>query len=119
MNVGLPDHAGERKPGGDRLRHDHQVGLDLVVLHREHAARAAEACLHLVRDEHDPLPVADRAQPRDELRRGRHEAALAELRLEDDRGNLGGRHVGREHALDAVERLRAETPRYSFGNGAR
>ncbi len=75
------------------------------MLHCEHAARAAEAGLHLVRDEHDPLPVADPAQPLDELGRGRHEPALAELRLEDDRGNLGGRHLGREHALDAVEGL--------------
>ena len=41
-----------------------------------------------------------------ELGRSGDEAALAELRLEDDRGDVGRRDMCREHALDRVERLR-------------
>ena len=73
----LAEDARERQAGGDRLRDGHQVGLDAVVLHREHAPGAAEAGLHLVGDEHDPVLVADRAHAVDELLRRDDEAALA------------------------------------------
>ena len=63
-DLGGADHARERQPGGDRLRDGHQVGLDAVVLHREHAPGAPEAGLHLVGDEDDPVLVADPAQAR-------------------------------------------------------
>ena len=59
---GAADDARERKAGGDRLGHRDQVGLDAEVLHGEDAARAAEAGLHLVGDQDDPVLVADRAQ---------------------------------------------------------
>ncbi len=100
----LADHARERKPARDRLREHDEIGLDAEVLHREHAARPAEPGLNLVRDEHDPVPVADRAQPFDESARSRDEAALAELRLEDDRRDVLGRDVRREHALERRQR---------------
>ena len=48
-------------PAIDFATHD-QVGLDAEVLHREHAAGAAEAGLHLVGDQHDAVLVADLAQ---------------------------------------------------------
>ena len=57
----LAEHARERQPHRDRLRDRDQVGLDAEVLDREEAARAREAALHLVADEHDPVLVADLA----------------------------------------------------------
>ena len=88
----------------------HQVGLDAVVLDREHPPGAAEAGLHLVDDEEDPLAVADRAQPLHELRRRGDEAALALHRLDDDRGDRLGGDLRRERALERVERVAPADP---------
>ena len=60
--------------------------LDVEVLHREHRPRPSETGLHLVGDEHDPVAVAERAKPADEVGR-RGTRPLAELGLEHDRGN--------------------------------
>src|SRR4029079_2336076 len=49
---------GEREAAGDALGHADDVGLDAVVLDGEHLAGAAEATLHLVGDEHDPVLTA-------------------------------------------------------------
>ena len=65
-----------------------EIRLDVEVLHREHPPGAPEPGLHLVRDEDDPVLVADPAQTLDELRRRRQEPALALLRLEHDRGDV-------------------------------
>ena len=100
-----PDHPGEGKPGSDRLRDRDQVRLDLEVLHREHPAGAPEARLHLVGDEDDPVPVAERAKALDVRARSRNEATLAELRLEDDRRDVLRRDVRLEDALERCERL--------------
>ena len=62
-DLGAPDDAREREARGDRLRNRDQVGLDAEVLHREHPPGAPEAGLHLVGDEHDPVPVAELAEP--------------------------------------------------------
>ena len=59
--------------------------------------------LHLVGDEHDAVPVADRAQPCDERRGRGDEASLALLRLEHDRGHVLGGDVGDEHALELCQ----------------
>ena len=107
------------RPAAIDFASDDQVGLDAEVLHREHAPRAAEAGLHLVGDEHDPMPVADRAQSVDEGGRRRHEPALAQLRLEHDRRHMLGRYVGLQHPLELRERLLGVGPRYAFGYGAR
>ena len=86
------------------------------VLHREHARRAAEPGLHLVRDEDDAVAVADRAQPCDERRRSGDEASFALLRLEHDRRHVLGGDVRDEHRARAVPgRHRHVTPRYGFG----
>src|SRR5581483_11138902 len=50
------DHRREREPARDRLRDGDEIRLDPEVLHREHAARAPVAALHLVGDEDDALP---------------------------------------------------------------
>ena len=53
------DDAGERQTARERLGDDDEVWLDAEVLHREHPPGAAEPGLHLIRHEHDPVPVAD------------------------------------------------------------
>ena len=110
MISALPSDAGERQAAGDRLRHGHQVGLDAVVLDREQLAGAAEAGLHLVDDEQDPLAVADRAQPLEELRRRGDEAALALDGLDDDRGDRLGGDLRRERPLERGERVARGDP---------
>ena len=87
-----------------------EVRLDAEVLHREHPPGTTEAGLHLVRDQHDPVVVADAPQALDELRWRGQEAALALLRLEDDRGDVLGRDVRREHPLEGGERGRGVRP---------
>ena len=79
-----------------------QVGLDPVVLDREELARAAEAGLHLVDDEHDPVLVADPAHALEELRRRDDEAALALDRLDHDRGDVLGRDLRRRSARSSA-----------------
>ena len=87
-----------------------EVRLDVEVLHREHPTGPPEAGLHLVRDEDDAVLVADPAQALDELGRRRDEAALALLRLEDDRGDVLRRDVGHEQPLERGERRRCVGP---------
>ena len=70
------------------------------MLDREHPARAAEAGLHLVDDEHDAVLVADPADAGQELRRADDEAALSLNRLDDDRRHLLGGDMGDEGALE-------------------
>src|SRR5581483_4287304 len=80
----LAEHAGERDTHRDRLGDRDQVRLHAVVLDREEAAGAREAALYLVADHYDPVLVADGANALEELLRGRHEAAFALDRLDDD-----------------------------------
>ncbi len=56
-----PEDSGQRQATRDRLRDDDQIGFDVEMLHREHAAGSAEAGLHLVGDEDDAVLVADPA----------------------------------------------------------
>ena len=60
-DLGAAEHARERETGRDRLRDRDEVGLDAEVLEPEEAAGAAEAGLHLVDDQHDPVRVAEAA----------------------------------------------------------
>ena len=103
-DLGPSDHARERQTAGDRLRDDHEVGLDVEVLHREHPGGPPEARLHLVRNQDDAVLVADPAQPLDELGGRRDEPALPLLRLEHDRGDVLRRHVRDEEPLERGER---------------
>ena len=100
----LAEHRREWQPGRDRLRERHHVRLDPVVLDREELAGTREAGLHLVHDQHDPVLVADAAQPLHECLRRRHEPAFAELGLHDDRGDLVGGDVRHEELLELRQR---------------
>ena len=104
-DLGPAEHARERQAVGDRLRDADQVGLDARVLDPEEPAGAAEARLHLVDDQDDPVAVADRADTFDELGRRDDEPAFALHRLEHDRGDALGPDRGRECLLERAERV--------------
>ena len=135
----------EGEAGGDALGHDQDVGTDAGLLHEEHVAGAGEPALDLVRDEQDPVFVADLPQSPEEGGRRRVVAALAQHRLQDHgrrlrRGGLAGQQVpdpvqglghglllgqarphrlgerGREHA-GRQRRVAGPVPRLGRGHG--
>ena len=106
VGAGRPGH--QRPPGDDRaqrhtrgnpLGHGNDVRLHVEVFHCEHLARAAEARLHLVRDEQDAVSVAEFAQ-RLHPALGRHDVAAFPLDgFHEDGGDLIGRHLRAEQFL--------------------
>ena len=58
----LPTTADSGKPAGEALRHRHEIGLDPGVLVAEHPAGPPESGLHFVGDEHDAVPLGERAE---------------------------------------------------------
>ena len=82
--------ADSGKPERDPLGHADDVGLDVVVVDREHPPGATEPGLHLVGDEEDAVGPAALDDAAEERRRRRAVAALTEHRLEDHRRRLGG-----------------------------
>ena len=61
-DLGAADDAGQRHAAGQALGDADQIGLDVVMLHREQLAGPAEAGLDFVGDQHDAVFVADPAQ---------------------------------------------------------
>ena len=98
-------HARQRQPARNRLRDNHEVGLDVAVLDREQLPGAAEARLHLVDDEDYAVRVAEAADAGHELGRADDEAAFALQRLDDDCRYLLGSHLRQEGAFQRSERL--------------
>ncbi len=81
-------------------------------------ARAAGAALDLVRDQHDPVAVAQLAQPHHEFLRRDVEAAFALHRLEDDGRDAIRGDVALEDHLERAKESSTVTPCSAFGNGA-
>ena len=104
MISALPITPESGRPAGDRLRDGHQVGLDPVVLDREHPPGAAEAGLHLVDDHDDPVLVAEPADAGHEVPRRDDEPAFALHRLDHDRRDLLGGDLRDQRALERRER---------------
>ena len=110
---GADDHAAERQvAGGDRLGEGDEVGGDAVVAGGEPRAQAAKAGDDLVEDEQRPGVVAQLAQPAQVVGLGGVDAAGADDRLGDHRGDLvaplgeqrpGGVEVVVGDGLDVVE----------------
>ena len=82
------DDPRQRQAGGDPLGDHDDVRLDVPVLDGEEPAGPSEARLDLVGDEQDPVLPGDLPEARQEPRRRDDVAALAEHRLDDDRGHL-------------------------------
>ncbi len=115
MIVGSPDDSRQRETPSDRLRDDHQIRLDVEVLHREHPPRSTESGLHFVGDQDDPVFVADPTEAFDELGGSGKEPALTLLRLEDDGRDVIRRDVRLEQPLEPASAATASIPRYRFG----
>ena len=85
--LGPGEDPRQRQARGDPLGHDEDVRLDVPVADGEQLAGPPEAGLDLVGDEQDPVLAGDLAEARQEGRRRDDVAALAEDRLDDDRGH--------------------------------
>ena len=100
--VAHQQRADRHVAAGERLRDRDQVGLETPVLGREHAARAAEAGLHLVEAEERAVAPAERLRPREVAVRGQ-DHALAEDRLDDEDRDVLPPELGLER-VEVVER---------------
>ena len=89
-HAGSTDHAGKWEPGRQAFGHRDEVGLDARVLDAEELAGAAEPGLDLIDDQEDAVALRHLAEAAQEVRWGGHEAALAEHRLDDHRGDALG-----------------------------
>ena len=58
-DLGAAGDGGDRQPAAERLGHRHDVGLEVVVLGREHPPGPSESRLDLVDDEQDPVLAAE------------------------------------------------------------
>src|SRR4029079_19138292 len=97
---------GEREAAGDALGHADDGWLDAVVLDGKHLAGAAEATLHLVGDEHNPVLTAA-LDPTGHERSGRWDVSpFAEPRLEDDGSGLLWRRHRLQQVVEALQRVR-------------
>ena len=82
-----------------------QVWTDVERIEGEPLAGPGESSHHLVEDQHDPVPVGDRPNPR-QIARGRHQdACRTRDRLQQDRGDRR-RALGLDHPFQMVQRAR-------------
>ena len=97
----LRHHHPDRQARAEALGDGQDVGRYAPVLAGEHLPGAADAGLHLVRDQQDPVAVAERAQPRQEARQaGRC-----------SRPRPGSARRARRRPRSAARRLRRARPR--------
>jgi len=104
-HISAADYARQRHAAREALGHRHQIGHDVVVMHREQLARARKARLHFIGDQQNAVLVAQLAQRAHELGGRRIEAAFALHRLEDDRRDALWIDVGLEQMLDRLQRV--------------
>ena len=98
------DDRRERQPSAERLPERHRIGDDSGVLEGEHAPGPAEARLHLVEDEPDPVPIAQLPQRWDHVG-GRNDLPAVGLDglHQNRRGVLRGRDRAERVALEMLE----------------
>ena len=94
----VPRQAPSGKPPPMPLATAMMSGVIAGALIGEQLAGAADAGLHLVEDQQQPVLVAELAQALEELRRDHPHAAFALDRLDQDRGGLRP-----DRALDRFE----------------
>ena len=108
-HFGAAHHARYRESARHRFGNRHDVGLHAARLvhpvHRKHAACARKARLHLVGHQQNAVPVADVAQGGEELVGSVVKPALAEHRLQHNRGHGGWLNRRGKHCLQRLNRL--------------
>ena len=82
------DDRRQRQARREPFADEQDVGRDVFVLDRPHAAGAADAALYFVGDERDAVRVADCAQLRKPTGRRHDVAALTLNGLDEDRGDV-------------------------------
>jgi hypothetical protein len=100
-----PHTAESGIPPARALGHRGQVRRDVVVLHREQLAGAAETGLDLIGHQQDAVFVAHGAQHPHELRRRHVETALALHRFEDDGCHAARVDIGLEQVFERAARI--------------
>ena len=102
--LGRRSDAGQREAGGQALRGDQYVRLRAEVVAAPELAGPPEPGLHLVDDEQDAVPVGALPQAGEEPLVGRHVAALAENRLDEERRGVGRRTQCLQHIVELAQR---------------
>ncbi len=101
-DLGAADHARQRKAARQRFGACHQVRLHAEMLHGKPFARAPEARLDFIGNQHNAMLVAELAQPHQKFFRRNVKSAFALHRLDDDGGNARSLHIAFEQHLDGV-----------------
>jgi len=83
-----PCHGSDGQTSAKRFRRSDQVRLDTIMLDRKILTSAADAGLHLVRDEHDAVLLADILEDGEELLRRGDESAFAQDGFRNHSGPL-------------------------------
>ncbi len=104
VRLSHPDRPDGETPA-ETLGHADRVGLHARVLVGVETPGAADAALHLVEQQHEPVLVAEPPQAAEEFRRARHDAALALDGLDEDRGGgVVDQRRERRHVVEFAER---------------
>ena len=100
----LRHHQSNRHTAAKALGERHDIRGDADMMRRKHSARATNARLHFVEDQHDAMPIAQLAQPAQKSLR-RHEIATFALhRLDQYACHFLRRHIARkQHMFDVVQ----------------
>ena len=101
-DLGAADHARQRKAARQRFGACHQIRLHAEMLHGKPFARAPEARLDFIGNQHNAMLVAKLAQPHHQFLGRNIKSAFALHRLDDDGGNARGLHIAFEQHLDGV-----------------
>src|SRR5262249_23762299 len=101
-DFGAPGDRSDRHASAKGLGHGDEVGFDAEVFGGEPLPGAAATGLHFIGDEEDAVLTADLLEQREIVARRNDEAAFAEDRLSDDRGDGFGSDGAFECVLEMV-----------------
>ena len=100
----LRHHQTDRHAAAKAFRQRHDVRDDADVVRCKHLTGAPDTGLHLVKDQHDTMPVTQLAQTLQKSTRRNDVAAFTLHRLDQNAGHFLRRHVAREqHLFDVMQ----------------